>query len=343
MSGEDLAWCVLMLVGLVGSGVFGGLETGFYLLNRVRLDVRSARPGDRAARLLKAEVDRSDRLLANLLIGNNVFNNLGVLGLTALLELRGYSDAAIVVVTALLVTPLLLVFGESLPKELFRIEADRWMYRFVPFLRISRIVFTATGVLVLVLWVAGLVDRVLGSGLGGKDEEDGVKGGGVGGGGLHRAARRRIAGLLKEGVTHGVLSESQTDLVDRALAMSRATVGDEMIAWADVTAVGADWDRRRVLGICTRHGYARLPMVDGAGRVVGVLRQVDLYLNPEMALRELAVEPARLARDMPVREALAVLRQTAEPVGIVERDGRPMGLVTMKDLVEPLTGELSAW
>ncbi len=149
--------------------------------------------------------------------------------------------------------------------------------------------------------------------------------------------------MLRESASEGVLSELQANLVDRALVFHRTTVADEMVPWSRVTPVPAEADHFRLMSILARTHFSRLPVVDARGRVVGVIRQTDPYVMPDATLDRLMVEPARVPPDMPVREALVRLRESNAGIGIVEQGGKPVGLVTAKDLLEPLTGELVHW
>ncbi|MCH9058740.1 MAG: CBS domain-containing protein, partial [Planctomycetes bacterium] len=158
-----------------------------------------------------------------------------------------------------------------------------------------------------------------------------------------RDARGRIATLLKEGATLGVLTESQTRLIDRALALRNATIRDEMIPWRSVRCVQAAWDRAALMQHIGATAHARLPVVGADGSVRGVLWNLDAYLDTGENWAALAREPARLGPETTVREALKALGESPARVGIVEQDGRPIGLITGKDLVEPLIGEVAAW
>ena len=86
-----------------------------------------------------------------------------------------------------------------------------------------------------------------------------------------------------------------------------------------------------------------LTVTDRGGRVVGVLWRVEASLNPEGEVRSLVRPVTRLKPGLSAREALGGLRSDGGRMGIVERDGRPIGVVSPKDLFEPLMGELQAW
>lgn len=321
-------WGLVALVGVAGSALCSGIETGIYCLNRVRLYVRAQR-GEYAARLLKQEIDHPERLLASNLIANSVFAYTGAAGTTEILYGLGYSDGGVILVNVLVLTPVFFALVESLPKEVFRAEADRLTYAFAPSITVSRLLLTWSGVLPLVRLIAELAARLIGA----RVEEV-----------LAQTARDRVAAMLKETQEHGVLSASQAALVDRALVFSRLRASDEMVPWGHVAVLQAGWDRARMLAVMSRTPHTWFPVVDPrSGRVAGVLRLTTVHAEPGSAPERLMLTPARLSPETPLREAIARLREAAAPVGILERDGRPIGLVTTKDLVEPLTGELVDW
>jgi len=330
---EAWAWGAVALVGFGGSALCSGLETGVYRVSRVKLAVRAAEAGsgvraDRGAGALARELERPDRVLASLLIGNNLSNYAGSVGVTALLGMLGLSEIAVIALSALVLTPTLLIFAESLPKEVFRLSSDRLTPRLVPLLVWGRRVLTACGALPLVVGFARLVSRLIGV-----DPSASVS----------ASPRERVAALLQESAGEGGLTEAQSTLADRALRMGRLTVAEEMVPWRRVRTIPSGLERGALLARLVGSAFSRAPVVDRRGRVVGVLRHLDVLCRPDAPDRELLLQPARLTGEEPLR--LALLRTVESPArcAIIERDGLPIGFVTPKDLIEPLTGELPAW
>jgi len=321
----ELGWWAAVVIGLMGTAVMSGLETGVYRLNRVKLELRAARgPGVFWARLLRRETENPERLLATNLVVNIFFGDLAATGASALLSGWGYSDTAVILISAAILTPVFFVCVESIPKELFRVDADRLTYKFVGVLVAARVLLMRTGVLALLRLITGVASRLIG---------------GDGESGLASSARERIATMLKETASTGLLSESQAGLVDRALAFRQATVAQEMVPWAVVRTVPVEWDRARAVRLLEREKFSYFPVVERRGGVVGVLRHQDPFLDPGASLASLLLQPARLPARMSLREAVLALRRAQALVGIVEDGGRPVGLVTMTDLIEPLIGE----
>lgn len=330
MTAWELAlWWVLAAVAIAGSALCSGLEIGCYTVNRVRLDIRAEGSSPwRSAAALRHELDRPDRLLVTLLVGNNAFNYLGSIAVTALVALVATSDAMIALVNTLITAPLLFILGEALPKELFRQEADRFTYRFAAFLRAVRLILTATGIMQLLLMITRTVERAAGFKAGEAKLAD---------------ARRRIATLVMEGESGGTLSASQATLVERALTFQRTLVADEMTPWTRVQTLPFEADAKHLRALFAGIPHSRAPVVDRRGRVRGVISQIDLYLRPDASVQELLSPHVSLRDELTLRDALILVRASETGLGVVERQGRPVGLVTVKDLVEPLTGELADW
>jgi CBS domain containing-hemolysin-like protein len=322
-----VGWGVMALAGILLSALFSGLETGLYTINRVRVVVRANR-GERAARRLQQEIRRPNRLLSTLLLGNNMANYMGTFGVAAILDGMGLTAGWAIVINTGLLIPLLFIFGETLPKDLFRTHTDRWTYGLSAVLTLCRWVFTGTGLLAVVQLTGRLAGRLIGAG-----PEAAA------------TARQRISRLIKEGVGTGVLSESQATLADRALAMRERTVATEMIPWSNVLTLPVAVDARRREALMRDRHFTRMPVVDATGRVVGILSSIDAVLAPDEPTAGLMSSIMTIPATAPLREALRSMRlgRQAMAVAVDPRTGRPEGLVTLKDLVEPITGELAAW
>jgi len=325
-----LGWAAVMLLGFAGSAMYSGLETGAYSLNRVRLHVR-AHQHDRPAERLRREVDNPARLLSTLLIGNNIANYIGTAGFAVILAARGFNDWQAILINVAVLTPALFVFGETLPKDLFAAHADRLMYRSWWMLTLSRWVFTAVLLSPAVRAFSAVVIRLMGRG----------------GAEVALGPRRQVHAFVQEGVGHGLLSDEQSALVDRVLALSGQRVHERMVPWRTVTRVDASADANAVRAVAARTPHTRLPVVGKDGRVAGVVSLMEALAHegdqaPPIA--GLMHTPLRLSPDDPVYPTLRRMQRDRVALAVVEdAAGRPLGVVGIKDLVEPITGRLRAW
>lgn len=320
------AWLALALFGMALSFLCSGLETGIYTLNPIGLEVRLGR-GDPSARQLAIEIARPARVIATLLIANNIANYLVSLGLAQWLAAWSLGPFASMAVNGLIGLSVGFLLCETLPKDLFRTFTDRWTYLCWPFLRAWRVAFTASGVLPLVTAIGELVTRRIG----GSDEA------------ALSGPRAKVSMLIKEGIDAGVLSEGQWSFAERALALRGITVADEMTPWSRVASVAVDADPVRREAVLRKSGASRFPVVGSDGQVVGILAALDAILQPTVPTDRLMTPPIRFAPGETTLAALRTLRSNRARLGIVvdESTGRPRGVVAIKDLVEPITGQLA--
>ena len=328
-STEIILWSLLMLVGIGGSAFCSGLEVGLYSVNRVRVQVEGAQKSGVRARRLQKLLDEMVPSLTALLVWNNIFNYAGTLALTTLVAMLGLSDLGMILIQVVVLTPVLLVFAESTPKEVFRANADAMMPRFAIVLVALRKVVTWVPIVPVLGWVAESASRIVG----------------VGSLGSLGDARERVAELIKFGSTS--MSEAQVTLIDRALQLEHAKVQGEMIPLGRVRSLRAGWTVARAKAAVRGHPFSRFPVVGKDGRVTGIVHAIDLYTHESATdvsmIDELIREPVVLNVQMSVEGALRILNRSGGHLGIVLRGNTDVGIVTRKDLVEPLVDELEEW
>lgn len=327
---EVILWSLLVLLGIGGSALCSGLEVGLYSTNRVLVRVQSASARGERARRLQRVLDRPVPSLTALLVWNNIFNYAGTLAMTTLIVSIGMSDTQVILVQVAVLTPLLLVFAESTPKEVFRANADILMPRFAPFLEVLRRIVTVIPIVPVLGWIADLASRMVGVG----------KLGSLG------DARERTAELLKFG--SGTMSEAQVTLIDRALQLEHTRVLNEMIPIRSAGMLRAGWTIARARIYVRNHAHSRFPVLGARGQVEGIVHAIDLYILPEGVNEQgtidvLMSKPVILSPTDPIENALRQLSRAGAHMGIVRLQSRDLGIVTRKDLVEPLVGELEEW
>ena len=316
----------ITLFGVLVSALYSGLETGLYTINKIRLDVRAS-SGVTSAKRLLALINHPTRMLAVLLVCNNIGNYLASYGAARLLQETTLSPWMAIFVNAVVMIPVLFIFGEVLPKDLFRSHTDSWTYKWSAALSWSDKVLWWSGLTLVVSSIGKLSRIVLGT--------EGT---------IEPSPRRRFGLLFKEGLEGGVLSDEQITLADRVLAMKSLTVQSEMVPWTRVRCIGANISKNRRSTAIRTTTHTRLPVVDPKGFVVGVLPVLGALLSPESNTSELLKTPLYISPKMPVRDALHDLRKSGVSMAIVTtKSNKPIGIVTLKDLVEPIVGELAAW
>lgn len=326
---QELANWAALATGMVLSFLYSGSETGAYVVNKMRLDLR-AEAGQRSARRLASVLREPGVVLNVVLIGNNLANYIASAGIVLLLTQYGWNHPQWWAVAIL--TPILVVFCEMLPKNLFQRHGETLAYAVSGFLLLSRRVYGWVGLVPLTRGLTALMLKLAGRKL--KPTEDPL------------GSRARLASILAEGQASGVLTHAQSIMADRVINLGRLRMRDVMVPLerAALAEEGVTPDQFRQL--LRERGHARYGVYAGRrDNVIGVLSVYDVLLDLDQAAPATRMTtPLMLKDSYGVIEALVQLQKRHESIGFVVDDpGRCVGLVTVKDLVEEIVGELQDW
>lgn len=317
---------LILLLAILGSAFFSGCETGLMTASRVRLQRRAAR-GDRRVAALRGLRENLDDAILTCLVGTNLCNVLASSVATAvLLAALGEQGEWVAVLAASLV---LVVFGEILPKILYREYPEQLSLRSVTLLRASRVVFSP------LRWPLGayahLLRRLQGPAV------DAVPG----------LDRRTVASLLAA-AEPATRERTFQATMERFLRLSSTHVAEVMQPLARVVSLPPGVTLREALDIAARSGFSRLPVRGTGGVFAGYLLVRDLLLAGETLaddqpvpldlLRSLHLVDAGLSPYELFEDLHAVGAQFA---AVVDRAGRALGIVTLEDLIERVTGAIA--
>jgi len=314
-----MGWAAL-LAGMALSFLYSGLETGTYTVNKIRLELR-AESGGPVARRLHALLRDPGKPLLVVLIGNNLANYLASAGMVWLVVNEWTA--------VLILTPLVLVFCELLPKNLFRRHGETLTYALSWFLELSAWLFTVTGVVALSRLLVWAVLRIAG-----REAEDRNAPLSPGG---------RIGAILTEGRASGAITATQTRIARRVVNVSRARVEDVMAPLAEAVLVDRDADAETVRRLLAEHGHPRLGVYEGdRWNIIGMLNAYEALLDETGAPPAAHVTDALSVRaDAGILETLVAMQAGRKGIAVVaDANGRSVGLVTARDLVDEIIGEL---
>jgi len=311
------------------SAFFSAAEIAMMTLNRYRLR-HLAESGHRAARIAIRLLERPDRLLGVILLGNN-FANIAASSVATLLALRLYGEPAIGIAAGLL-TLLVLIFAEVAPKTVAALYPERIAFPVVfilgPLLKLlSPLVW-------LVNTVANGLLRLLGVS-------------------VHRRANDQLSTEELRTVVReagAFMPESHQQMLLAILELENMTVEDVMVPRGEIEAadLDADWDDI-VAKITTSH-YTRLPVYRGnLDNIVGMvhLRKVLLMLRTgefnREALIKFMVEPYFVPVGTPLGRQLLNFREAKRRIAlVVDEYGDLVGLVSLQEILEEIVGEFAA-
>lgn len=327
----DALLLVGVLAGLTLSAFFSGAETGVFCLNRVRLRLRSEH-GRRDARRLSRLMHKPEELVVSFLVGTNVADYILTVCVAAWIQKSVTAPGLAELYTTAVCTPLIMVLGGIIPKDLFRRVPDSLMYPLsIPVAVWHRLAVLSGLAFLLTSLSHALLRRIDPMKL--RREDD-------------LLPRARMLRTLHEGASHGGLSPFQRETIERVLHISQVRLGSIMVPRHRAAMLPLDVSRENLLRVARMAHFSRLPIYRGDPRnVVGVVNVYDVLMDDQP--REIAhyLRPAvTLQAADTVPTAILKLQQARQVMGIVtDSAGACLGLFTMKDLVEEIVGELEVW
>lgn len=309
----------LFIGGLLLSAFFSGSETGFYRVTRVRLVIDGI-SGSWIARRLLWLTNNPSLFVATTLIGNNVANYLVSLAIVLGVRQLQIESQAMEVLTPIVLAPIVFVYGELLPKNLFYFAPNLLLKRTGWFFLMCALLFSPIAAL---LWLFGrLLESVLG--------ETPLR--------LQLTlARQELQQILEEGGHAGVLRPSQQRLAQSLFNASEGSIGQLAIPLARTAAVPSHAKKTEVLRLARRQRKTLLPVSDpGTREIVGYIRTIDQYLSPSET-----IDQVRPLITLPTREAnisamLKMQSEQTEMAYVVDDDDRQAGILYLDQLTKVL-------
>jgi Mg2+/Co2+ transporter CorB len=331
---ESLLLLALALVFLlVLGGVFSAAETALTSASRAQMHQKAKR-GDRRARIVNTLRQDGETLIGSLLLGNNLANTLGTALTTAVLTAL-FSDAGVVYATALM-TVLILVFAEVLPKTYALSNAERMALWLAPIVRGW-------------LWLSWPLSWLLRKTSNGAMRLFGLTGDTTLG---HYLSDEELRGAID---LHGKIPNREDVQHERAMLRSildldAVTVDKIMIHRKNVVAFDVSRPRRELIDEIIATPFTRIPLwEDEPGNIIGILHVKALLRalrrtdQPESVdIRALAAEPWFIPDTANLLGQLQAFRERREHFAIVvDEYGTVMGVVTLEDILEEIVGEIS--
>lgn len=324
---------------LVTSAFFSASETALTGASRAKL--RSlADKGSKRAELALRVTDDNERMIGAILLGNNVANILSAALATALLT-RVLGDNGVIYATGIM-TVLVLVFGEVLPKTYAITNPEPMALRVAAPIRVLIILFAP-----VIAVVRTLVRGMLYACGVRADPDSNIL-----------AVRDEIAGALQLGHSEGVVQKEDRDRILGALDLSERTVEEIMLHRSQIEMIDASLPVPEILRLCLESAHTRLPLYrDEPENIVGVLHAKDLLRAMHKMLSDGHVDTAEmnafdiLTVTMPayfIPETTTLddqmrqfLKRHTHFALVVDEYGALQGLITLEDILEEIVGEIA--
>ena len=321
---------VVILVMICLSAYFSASEIAFNTANKMRLR-KSAECGCCTAKIAHSICDKFTTSLSAILIGNNLAN-IAISTCTTLIVMNLFKEnlALASTLATILVTVVILIFGEIVPKVLAKQNADT----------VVRIVAIPTRIITILLipfvFVVMAILCVLRKLWGCDHKED-----------EPTVTEEELSSIIDTIEEEGVINEEQSELLQSTLDFSDTTIEKIMTPRIDVTAIDINDDDDKINALLAdATQFSRLPVYDDSiDNIIGVLsltRYYKMALDEEKPdVRSLLLKPCKLHKTMKLPAALTKLRESKMHLAIViDEYGGTLGIVTMEDILEELVGDI---
>jgi len=308
----------LFVVGVRLSAFFSGSETGFYRVSFLRLSI-DAHAGDTTARQLVWFVQNPSYFVATTLVGNNIANSIATVAIgLAVGAFVSTPSAVIDVVTTLLFAPVIFLFGELMPKNLFFLAPTELLRKSEKKIRACYYLFLPVSL--PLVWITRLFEHL---GRSSPYQLELVLG------------RRRLSHVLEKGHEYGLLTAGQRRLVHSLLHESGSRAADVMTPVERVLGVEETASRAELISFAQDYGLTHVA-IRHAGTDsdwFGYVRLIDLETAPADSTG-LIREMPRIQKDATRLSALLFLREDGHTMAAVEDDQTVIGTLSEKALIE---------
>jgi len=307
---------------LLFSAYFSATETAFSSANLTRLRML-AEKGNRRAALVCRQLERYDRLLSTILIGNNIVN-IAMASLATALFVKSFGDAGATLSTVV-VTVVVLIFGEISPKSIAKDCAEDWAMTAAPFLQLMIWLLMPLNA-AFSLWKK-LLARVFHL-----DPDS-------------RMSPEELLMLVNEVQQDGSIDKDEGDLLKNAIGFSDQEAQDILIHRVDLAALPVTASKEEVAELFTETKYSRLLIYrEDIDHIIGTVHQKDFYVGcgvTDKPLEEILSPPVFVMENEPISLLLKKLQQSKMQMAVVvDEYGGTCGIVTMEDILEELVGEI---
>ncbi len=322
----NLPLTIAIIVMVLLSGFFSGTETAFSCANKIKLKTLVTQGKKNAKAVYKFADESYDKLVTAILIGNNIVNlTASALGTILFAQILIDKPDLAPTVSTVVLTVVVLLFGEITPKYLASVYPEKMCFLFYPIMQLFywllfplRVIFD---------WYKKGLAKVF------KLKKDDT------------VTDEEILSLVEEAEESGTLREDESELVRSALEFDDLKVEDILVPRVDVNAVGEDWTMEEIREVFEKTGYSRLPVYkETIDNVIGLVHERDFfsgYIKGEKEIGHLVQDIVFTTEHTRISLLLKQLqKQKIHMAAVSDEYGGLVGIVTLEDILEELVGEI---
>lgn len=322
MDSKTITDIVAIIVLVAFSAYFSATETAFTSLNRIKLKNMAAE-GDKKAELVLHLESKYDKLLTTILIGNNIVN-IAMTAIATLLfvDLLGAAGAT---VSTVVITIVVLIFGEISPKNVAKEKPDSFSMFSAPFINVLMKILTP------VTWLFTQWKKLLSKmfKLGGD----------------HVITEDELLTIVEEAEIGGSIDNEQSELIQNAIEFNDLEAWDVLTPRVEMKAIEVKTSKDELAKLFKETGFTRFPVFEeDADHILGVINQKDFHnyvAGTDRSITEFIKPVVFVPGGVKASALLKKMQQMKAHLAIViDEYGGTEGLVTMEDIIEELVGDI---
>lgn len=318
-------YIIIIVILIALSAFFSASETAYSSVNRIRLKNYAGNGNKRAEKALKI-TDNFDKTLSTILIGNNIVNIASAsVGTVLFTELFGASGVG---VSTFVMTVVVLIFGEILPKSVAKEKAES----------IALIVSTPLTILMTILTPLSFLFMGIKKGFMKlfKNEKKNVS-----------VTEEELKYIIEEIEDEGVLEKQESELVQSALDFDEVTADEILTPRVDLVSIDVNEEIETIKDIFITEHFSRIPVYEkSVDNIVGVLYSKDFFTayidHPNsISIKDMLQKVIFVPPKKKISALLSELQKLKSHIAVItDQYGGVMGIVTLEDILEELVGEI---
>ena len=324
---DDIPLYSLILLGvlILLSAFFSSAETAYSSVNKIRLRNYESE-GAKGSKKAVFITDHFDRALSTILVGNNIVN-IAAASISAKLATDIFGGNAGLVISTFVMTLLILIFGEILPKSLAKENAEAYALSISGVLYMLIKILTPVNFFFIKLkeWVSKVFSK--------NDLMPSV-------------TEEELKVMLDISEEEGVIDKEERELIHRSMDFDDIMVSEVLMPRIDVKAVEVNQSIEEIKEVFFEERFSRIPVYeDHIDNVIGILSEKEFFTHllkfGEVNVRELIREPMFVFESSKISTLLSKLQKDKVHMAIVvDEFGGTTGLITLEDILEEIVGEI---
>lgn len=324
MAPQQIILLVVLAVLIALSAFFSASETAYSSCNKIRLKSLEQQGNKRAKRVLK-QLEHYDKVISTVLVGNNIVNITMTSLATVLFVSLIRSEQLAVTLSTVIMTVLVLIFGEITPKTLAKENAEGLVMAVAPVIAFIMVI------LYPVNWLFSMWKKLMGKIFKKKKEQT--------------FTEDELITIVETAHSEGGLDEHESQLIRSAIEFEDLDVDDIMVPRVNVIAIEEKTSLEEIADVFSENGFSRLPVYSKTvDSVIGVIHEKDFYQllrENKTDIHEKISPCICVSLNMKISKVLRMLQKAKVHMAIVvDEFGGTAGIVTLEDILEELVGEI---